>query len=214
MRMNKLKPDKKILSQPAILWLLLMFLPGLLLGCTNLEDLVPTATPTREPSPTPSSCLVGIWEIMDPETYLRALVPVGAFEPGSLSYVDSVGSVAYRFDNQSLVTVEAVNLNGRFDVKEGIELNTLDIRLSGFASGSFKLEEGVIHFSELLSSNMQYSAVYLNEEMMTDVQADSFLPLFVEPYRTAQYTCSQQKLTLELINFPNIQKPIEFKRLR
>jgi hypothetical protein len=49
---------------------------------------------------------------------------------------------------------------------------------------------------------------------MSDVKADSFLPLFVEPYNVAKFKCDQNTLSLEILNFPSIQEPIEFKRLR
>jgi hypothetical protein len=181
---------------------------SILTGCDVLINPSPTITPT------PPSCLVGIWQIEVPETFLRASIPAGSFDPATLDFRDSVGSVAYRFDDKGILTVEAVNFNGSFDVKEGIDLVALDILMSGFASGRYQLEGNIVRVTEILSSEMQYSAIYDKEEMMSDVKANAFLPLFALPYNNATFSCDQDTLSLELPNFPNIQDALEFKRLR
>ena len=198
-----------------------LLLSGLFLaGCSPSAAPIPTATasatqtPIPRPSPTAENCLIGIWEIKDPETFLRASVPAGAFDPETMDFVGSVGSVAYRFDVRNVVTVEAVSFQGRFDVKSEQDLSVLDIRMIGFTSGSYDLKGNTLNFLDMLSSDMTFEVFYQKEYMMDNARADSFLPLFVEPYRTANITCSQDALSLELINFPNIQEPIEFKRLR
>jgi len=191
-----------------------LFLSVSLTACGSLFNPVPTVTTTTQPSATPFSCLNGIWEIEDPEQFLRASLPVGAFDPASLDFVGSVGSVAYRFDTQGVLTVEAAGFYGRFDVKEGNIMNMLDIRMNGFASGSYRIDGDTVQFTEMLSSEVEYSAIYLEEEMMNDAKADSFFPLFIDPYRNAVFQCSQERLTLEFANFSNIQEPLGFKRLR
>lgn len=170
------------------------------------------------PPPTPSrataSCLIGIWQIQDPEAFLRATLPVGSFDPEMLKFVGSAGGVAYQFDDRGILTVEAVQFQGQFDVRDDTSLQVLEIRMSGFASSNYSIEGENVVTTEMLSSDMDYSAIYEQEQMMTDVRADAFLPLFVEPYKTARFTCSQESLALELINFPAIEGPLEFKRLR
>ena len=180
----------------------------ILTGCDVLINPTPTMTPT------PQSCLVGIWEIKAPESFMRASIPVGSFDPATLDYRDSMGSVAYRFAAEGVLTVEAVNFTGSFDVQEGIDLLTLDIQMSGFATGRYQLEGNLVRVTEILSSGMQFSALYDKEEMMSDVKADAFLPLFAKPYNNAAFTCDHEKLSLELPNFPNIQGALEFERLR
>jgi hypothetical protein len=131
-----------------------------------------------------------------------------------MDFVGSVGSVAYRFDTQGILTVEAVEFYGRFDVKEGRDIHLLDIRMSGFASGAYQQDQNQITLTEMRSSDMFFSSVYLNEEMMSDVKADSFVPLFIKPFNNVHFTCSQDTLSLEFVNFSNIKGPLEFKRLR
>ena len=82
------------------------------------------------------------------------------------------------------------------------------------ASDSFASYGEFVRAPEMLSSDMDYSVVYGQDEMMADVKADAFLPLFVQPHNSARFTCSQQTLSLEFVNFPNIDGPLEFKRLR
>jgi len=205
---------KNQLRSPNLFLMLVVFLFVSLTGCGSLFNPAPTATATLQPSATPSGCLIGIWEIEDPEQFLRASLPMGAFDPASLDFVGSVGSVAYRFDGQGVLTVEAAGFYGRFDVKEGNKLNMLDIRMNGFASGAYQVDGDTIQLTEMLSSDVEYSAIYLEEEMMNDAKADSFFPLFIDPYRIAKFQCSQERLTLQFANFPNIQEPLGFKRLR
>jgi hypothetical protein len=185
-----------------------------LTGCTNL--IVPATNPTKSPVPTsvPASCLQGIWEIKNPEIFLLASLPVGAFDLDTLKFIGSEGSVAYRFDNQEILTVEASNFNGKFDVRDGNDLNQLVINMSGFASGEYQQEGDAISLTQMRSSDMNYSAIYLQEEMMSDVKADAFLPLFIHPYTSARYKCTDDTLSLEFLNFPNIPAALEFKRLR
>jgi hypothetical protein len=199
----------KILSCLTLLWMLA--------GCTNPASPSPsTAASAPQPgwTPTPSSCVVGIWEIKDKEAFSRALVPAGAFDPKQLEFVKSIGSVAYRFDNEGVVTVEAVSFQGRYDVKMGIELGILDIRMAGFASGNFELTGDGIQVVEMLSSNMSYHAYFQGEDMMEDAKANTFLPLFVPPFNSATFKCSQDSLAFEFVNHPGINAPLEFKRLR
>ena len=200
---------RMILVFLAVLWMLA--------ACTNPAS-PPTSTADSSPqpvrSPTPSSCVVGIWEITDKAAFSRALVPAGAFDPQQLEFVKSLGSVAYRFDNEGVVTVEAVSFQSRYDVKMGIELGILDIRMAGFASGNFELDGGGIQVVEMLSSNMSYHAYYQGEDMMSDAKANAFLPLFVPPFNSATFKCSQDSLAFEFVNHPGIQAPLEFKRLR
>ncbi len=204
----------KNIMRAILISMLVVFLFISLTGCGILSTPTPTANPTLQPSATPPGCLIGIWEIEDPEQFLLASLPVGAFDPASLNFIGNVGSVAYRFDTQGVLTIEAAGFYGRFDVQEGGKLNMLDIRMNGFASGAYRVDGDTVQLTEMLSSDVQYSAIYLEEEMMNEAKADSFFPLFVDPYQIAKFQCSQEKLTLEFANFPNIQEPLGFKRLR
>ncbi|MCC6955310.1 MAG: hypothetical protein IT316_00865 [Anaerolineales bacterium] len=186
--------------------LLLVFLSG----CAKGIGLTPSPTPAATEAP----CLIGIWQIQHPETFLRASIPAGSFDPDTLKFINSIGGIAYRFDQRGVLTVEAVQFIGKFDVKIGINLEALEIKMSGFASSKYEIDGGQVKTVELLSSDMDFSALYGQDEMMADMKARDFLPLFVVPYNLANYTCSEQSLSLEFINFPNIDKPLEFKRLR
>jgi len=196
---------KQILS----VWCLLLVL-AFLSGCSGSFGSTPISTPITLSNP----CIVGIWEIQDPESFLRASLPVGSFDQDTLKFIASLGSVAYRFDPQGGLTVEAVQFIGKFDVREVQDLQPLEIKMGGFAASRFEFDDEFVRTTEMLSSDMDYSVLYRQEEMMADVKADGFLPLFVAPHNAARYTCSQQTLTLEFENFPNIDGPLMFKRLR
>jgi len=189
----------------------------LLSACSNASPPPGTDTPSPgidTPSPTPASCLVGIWEMKSPETFLRLSLPPGAFDLETLKYVDSGGGIAYRFDNQGVLTMEAVNFFGRFDVKLPQALAPLELKMNGFASGKYTFDEEVVRVEETLTSDIDYSAIFDGESMMDDARVNQFAPLFMEPYNAARVECSPEKLTLDVLNFPGVQERIEFKRLR
>ena len=189
----------------------------LLIGCNapgdkNKSAVPPVADPIS--SPTPSNCIEGIWELVNKDEFVRALIPVGSFDSTQFVLVKTVGGVAYRFDNAGVLTVEGAAFQGDIDVKDEATIVKLNIRMEGFASGRYQLDGNNIKISEMIDSEMTFSAAYDGEEMMADVKADGFLPLFVDPYISAQFDCSDTSLSLTFVNHPNILQPLQFKRLR
>ncbi len=192
-------------------------LSTLISGCASSKNdeiaEAPTATSSSDLS-TLDTCIVGIWEVENKNDFLQALVPVGSFDSSQLVLGNPVGGVAYRFDGSGYLTVEGAAFQGSIDVKDNTSLAKLEIRLNGFASGRYSTSDGSIHFSEMTNSDMTYNAIFDGEEMMADVKADSFLPLFVPPFNSAKIECSATSLSLSFENHPNINNPLIFKRLR
>ena len=172
------------------------------------------ASSTTGPSPTPAHCLVGTWEIKDRKSFLYASVPVGALEPSDLDFVGTVGSIGLRFSNDGKIAVQADNFMGRFDVKIDEEINILDITMNGFVSGQYQLDGNKLTILDIQRDEMTYNATLADEMMMSETQANKFLPLFVEPYTHASVSCSLETLTIAIVNFPNHPGPLEFTRLR
>ena len=135
---------------------------------------------------------------------------MGSIDIAEFVSVKTVGGVAYRFDNTGVVTVEGVAFNSDIDVNEQPSIVKLTISMEGFASGRYHLEGNNVKISEMIDSDMTFSAVYDGEEMMADVTADGFLPLFVDPYLSAQFECSDTNLLLTFADHPNISQPIQF----
>jgi hypothetical protein len=209
--------SKNIFQMDRFGYLILTILILITSSCDYIRgsDVPPDSTSTgSQVTPTISSCLIGIWEVQSKETFLRALIPVGAFDQKTLKYKGMLGGVAYRFDPMGGLLVEAEGVQGRFDVRTVPELKTLDFKMQGFAGGDYEIEGDVVRIPKMTNSAMNFSAIYDDEEMMSDVKADSFLPLFVEPYNAAKFKCDQNTLTLEILNLPSIEEPIQFKRLR
>ncbi len=174
-------------------------------------------SPSPGPSPTPANCLVGIWEAKDKparEAYLRASVPVGAFQPSELKFIGTVGSVGLRFYNEGIFAVEADQFMGRFDVPKGDQIDLLDIRMNGYASGNYQLDGDQLTITEMKRSDMTYQATIGQETMMSETHANKFLPLFVEPYNVGTVDCSAKTLSVKIPNFPNLPGSLEFTRLR
>jgi hypothetical protein len=173
------------------------------------------AAVSNQPKPTATSsiCLVGVWTNTHPETFYRYSLPPGSFDLSTLTFKSSAGGIGYRFDTKGVLTVEAVGFTGKFDVKEASKTLPLEIKMNGFASGTYMIDGDTVRVDKVLNSEMEYSATYGGEPMMGTKKIDEFAPLFLPPYTTAKFECTSEKLTLQLVNFPGYQEKIEFQRL-
>jgi hypothetical protein len=166
-----------------------------------------------QPTVTSSICLVGIWSIRHPETFYQYSLPPGSFDLTTLIFKDSRGGIGYRFDSEGVLTVEAVEFDGKFDVKEGAGTLPLEIKINGFASGTYMINGDTVSLDKVLNSAIDYSATYAGEPMMNTKKIDEFAPLFLPPYTTAKFECTSDKLILQILDFPGYQEKIEFQRL-
>ena len=89
----------------------------------------------------------------------------------------------------------------------------LEIKMNGFASGTYTIDGDTVHLDKVLTSEIDYLATYDGEQMMGTKKIDEFAPLFLPPYTTAKFECTSDKLTLQILNFPGYQEKIEFQRL-
>ena len=193
-------------SQILILFVVLIFMLSLV-ACNS------QASYSNQPTATSSICLVGVWAIRQPETFYKYSIPPGAFDLTTLTYKNSTGGLGYRFDNKGVLTVEAVGFAGKFDVIDGAQTLPLEIKINGFASGTYTIDSATVHLDKLLTSEIEYIATYAGEPMMNTKQIEEFAPLFLPPYTTARFECTSDKLTLQILNFPGYQEKIEFQRL-
>jgi hypothetical protein len=171
------------------------------------------ASYSNQPTATSSICLVGVWAIRQPETFYKYSIPPGAFDLTTLTYKNSAGGLGYRFDNKGVLTVEFVGFAGKFDVKDGAQTLPLEIKINGFASGTYTIDSATVHLDKVLTSEIEYIATYAGEPMMNSKQIEEFAPLFLPPYTTARFECTSDKLALQILNFPGYQEKIEFQRL-
>jgi hypothetical protein len=191
-------------------YLLIMVTFVFLLSLAACNGAVPEG---NQPTATSSICLVGIWSNVNPETFIKYSLPPGSFDLNTLTYKDSRGGIGYRFDSQGILSIEAVEFTGKFDVKDGARIWPLETRMNGFASGTYVLDGDTVRLDKVLTSEIEYTATYSGEQMMGTKKVDEFAPLFLPHYTTAKFECTPDKLTLQILNFPGYQEKIEFKRL-
>jgi hypothetical protein len=184
-----------------------------LLSLAACNGPVKTVSYSNQPTATSSVCLEGIWSIRQPETFYKYSLPPGSFDLTTLIYKDSGGGIGYRFDSKGVLTVEAVGFTGNFDIKQGSETLPLEIKMNGFASGTYTINGDTVMLNKVLTSAIDYSATYDGEPMMNTKQINEFAPLFLSPYTTAKFECTSDKLMLQILNFPGYQEKIEFQRL-
>lgn len=158
-------------------------------------------------------CLEGTWQIVNVETFLRATLPQGAFEPETLKYRGETGSLGYTFNNNGKLVVDALQLVGRFDVRAGIDVYEMKVTIAGFGNGDYTVDGNLINSGKIGEGEINYTAVMGGEEMMNTNNLDEFAPLFVPPYISGRFECSEDTLKLEILNMPGISDPLEFKRV-
>ena len=202
----------RTLSQPRVYLLIaIIFITAIVLAaCNGASKLAPYS---NQPTATSSICLVGIWGIKNPEIYFKYSLPAGSFDLTTLAFKKSAGGIAYRFDSKGVLTVEAVTFDGRFDVKQGAEVLPLEMKMEGFASGAYTINGDTVVIDKVISTDVQFTAVYARESMMDTKNVENFAPLFQVPYTSAKFECTADTLTLLIENFPGIQEKIEFQRL-
>jgi len=205
---SKVPKRQKALKGCQYLILIVTIISLLSLGACNGQ-----APYSNLPTATSSVCLEGVWAIRTPEIFYKYSLPPGSFDLTTLTYKDSEGGIGYRFDRKGVLTIEAVGFSGKFDVKDGNGTLPLEIKMNGFASGNYTIDGDTVHMDKVLASEIDYLATYAGEPMMNTNQVDEFAPLFLSPYTTAKFECTSDKLTLQILNFPDYQEKIEFQRL-
>ncbi len=158
-------------------------------------------------------CLVGIWEVDDIEAYALALLPPDAFAPGSLNFMQGSKELAYKFDENGGLSALAIQWQAVFDlagVQSGQSL--LGFQINGLANGEYQTEDGRVMVVKTLLGQINYQAVLDGELMQDSNQPQEFLPLFMPPANIAEYTCTEQTLSLHLLNRDDLERPLTFRR--
>jgi len=174
-----------------------------------------SASETPEVVKISDPCLVGIWELTTPEPYLRASIPVGAVDSAALDFVASNGKLAYKLDEDGALLIQALDLQGRFglDTEDQGRLG-LEVYITGYAKARFSQEGDILKGEGIDNYETIAFAAYLDKELMMESKFGAdFLPLFVQPYNSARYTCTPETLSLEMLNLPTVSEPIVFKRV-
>jgi hypothetical protein len=163
---------------------------------------------------TEKHCLVGTWMLTTEEAFARAVLPPGSFDPKTLNFEESQGIVSYVFDG-SLVSVQVIQWAARFGVRLDTGLMALDLQISGAGGAEYSLEGDILKIGRIKTekSAIGYTAMLDGEEMVNTMKVEDFAPLFVTPYTSARYVCSEDTLNLEILNLPGAQ-PITFVRVK
>lgn len=196
-----------------LLFLCLILGAGCVKGNSAISKPVLTAQDLLDTQVSPN-CLVGVWEIVNKDDFARALIPIGSFESSNLGSIKTHGSAAYRFDEFGVLTVEAASFQADIEVLEENTLAKLVISMDGFASGNFSANSSLITLTDMIRSDMYFSALYDGEEMMSDMRADGYLPLFVAPNNTAEIDCAIDELSISFSGNPNLSQPLRLRKLQ
>jgi hypothetical protein len=166
-------------------------------------------------TPQVQECLVGIWQIDDPDAFARAVLPEGAFEPGQLHFRGGSDEVAYQFYENGAISVLAVEWQSNYDFDLDQEKALMGMHINGFVFGEYQIVDGTRVMVTRVSPSQQaieYKAIVEGEILADSDQVVEFLPLFVHPSNIADVTCSEDSLSLTLLNRFDLESPITFTR--
>jgi len=169
----------------------------------------PGAVKTEQP------CLVGAWELTNDtaDAFFAATLPQGAFEPGSLKYKSGGGSLIYVFRPDGTLDIESFTVQVNYNVQSGADLYDLKLTMGGAARASYKVDGDTIETGPVQQNQISFNASMGTDAMMSSNKAQEFAPLLVTPYTKARFTCTADRLSLQIVNLPGSKGPIEFTRV-
>ena len=160
-------------------------------------------------------CLVGIWQIDNADAYARAVLPEGAIPPVSLRFLRGSEEIAYKFDEDGVIQVLAVDWTADYEVDVEEDKVRFDMLIEGFVIGEYVITDNQrLMVTKVGTSQevIQYQSS-LDGEMMADTdRAVEFLPLFVTPTNIADVTCTEDTLSLTILNRADLESPLTFTR--
>jgi hypothetical protein len=160
-----------------------------------------------------TGCIVGNWEVTEAEPFGHLTIPAGALGNYTAEFQGGGGSIGYLFGDNGVLTVVAQNALIKFNLVSGQETLALEIQIDGQASAEYTLEGDLVKVGAFKGGEMDYRAIMDNEPMMDSKLAYEFLPLFVDPYKSAHFVCTDQTLSLQLFNYPGGTQPISLERI-
>lgn len=159
-----------------------------------------------------ASCLVGSWAIADFDSYVRAILPAGAFDDNSLQYDSTQGRILYIFSDDGKVTVRAQHYMTIFNVSVDPTEMKLAVTMDGTTTGTYSVKDSRISIGEITDDQMAFAAVLDGTPMLTTTKLAEVGPLFVPPNNYADFQCSGDNLSLVIPNLPPSVSAINFKR--
>jgi hypothetical protein len=172
----------------------------------------PTEQPGGNPRLTGASCLVGTWEISGFEAFIATMLPKGAFEPGTLAYDRSSGSLRYSFSDNGVLSIHARSFATQFKVAVDPSPMLLKVLLDGTASAKYQTQADEIQVGEITKDNLGFSAALDGIPMLDSRSVSEFTPLFAS--KKATYQCSGDTLSLRVEGMPSTVSPITFQRVQ
>lgn len=160
-----------------------------------------------------AACLVGTWSIADFDSFVRALLPAGAFDANTLQYDNTEGRILYTFSKDGKVTVKAQHYNTIFKVKVDPADMVLAVTMDGTTSGTYSVNGNRVSIDKITDDQMAFAAVLDGTTMLSTTKLADVGPLFVPPNNYADFNCSGDKLSLVIPNLPASVSAITFKRL-
>jgi hypothetical protein len=182
-------------------WLLLLLIPILFLEAC-----------TRGSSDNSDECIIGIWEVANKEVHSRTVIPFGAVDQSELKYLDGNNELAYKFGEDGVLSILAVNWTSYFEVITDQDTFLLDFKVNGIANAEYSLDGNTITIGPVTDNRMIYEATLDGEQMVDNQSVDDFSPLFMSSIISESYECSQDTLSLRILNLTGEEETLTFIR--
>jgi len=170
----------------------------IIIGSTLLILLFLSACVSTSSSSTP--CLIGIWEVADPEEFAIAVLSPDSYSPESHTFLKGNNQLAYKFDEEGNVSVLAVELNSVFAVSSAIGDLKFELWIDGAAEGKYRTNGNIITVYSVTKNQIRHAAYLADKQLVDSFYANEFLPLFNPPYNSARFDCAGDTIVFQIFN--------------
>lgn len=167
---------------------------------------VPPATPTSIP------CVYGTWKASDLSAVILAAIPQETIDQYGLRYRSTSGKLLLTLNPDGSAYFDANDLKMEFDAKIAFFTVPLVISLDGESSGRYSDDGSTITTSGFETAGITASARAAGQDVLSQADILSGIPMLQPPFNVAAYTCSGDTLQASVAGYPATIPALTFER--
>lgn len=194
--------------------------PAVVVEVTPLPDLTEPQnsqglgeTP-MSPTNQETACLAGTWKATNLNESILAAIPQETIDQYKLKYRSTSGDLFMSFNNDGTAKLNADQLKMEFGAKVSFFTVPLVVSLNGTAAGKYTANASTITTSDFDTSGLSASAKAAGQDVVSQDQILSAIPMLQPPYNSATYICSGDTLQASVSGYPAGIPPLTFKRIK
>jgi hypothetical protein len=221
---------RAVLAAIAALLLVACSLAGLLQGTGSTPAEVIEVTPLPDmtnqqnsqglgetpmsPDDQVTACLAGTWKATNLNESILAAIPQETIDQYKLKYRSTSGALYMTFNTDGTAQLIADQLKMEFGAKVSFFTVPLVVSLDGIAAGKYTADASTITTSDFSTSGLSASAKAAGQEVVSQDQILSAIPMLQPPFNSATYICSGDTLQASVSGYPAGIPPLTFERVK